>query len=114
MNWLLMYLHQIFFEAATGAYKTAITRWPQSLSAWMGLGNSYYAQGDLSSAASAFNQAMQLYPSNGMPINNLAQVLWEQGKKEKALQAIRHAITLGGPLKSVFEETLQDFEQNDN
>jgi cytochrome c-type biogenesis protein CcmH/NrfG len=44
----------------------------------MGLGNSYYAQGDLSSAASAFNQAMQLYPSNGMPINNLAQVLWEQ------------------------------------
>ncbi|MEJ2331611.1 MAG: hypothetical protein P8Y08_02355 [Desulfobulbaceae bacterium] len=78
MNWLFMYLHQIFFEAATGA------------------------------------QAMQLYPSNGMPINNLAQVLWEQGKKEQALQAIRHAITLGGPLKSVFEETLQDFEQNGN
>jgi len=40
---------------------------------------------------------MQLYPSNGMPINNLAQVLWEQGKKEQALQAIRHAIKLGGP-----------------
>jgi len=50
---------------------------------------------------------MQLYPSNGMPINNLAQVLWEQGKKEQALQAIRHAIELGGPLKSVFEETFR-------
>jgi Flp pilus assembly protein TadD len=57
---------------------------------------------------------MQLYPSNGMPINNLAQVLWEQGKKQQALQAIRHAIELGGPLKSVFEETLQGFEQNRN
>jgi Flp pilus assembly protein TadD len=78
----------------------------------MGLGNSFYAQGDLSSAARAFNQTMQLYPSNGMPINNLAQVLWEQGKKEQAMQAIRHAIELGGPFKYVFEETLQDFEQN--
>jgi tetratricopeptide (TPR) repeat protein len=100
------------FEAAINAYKSAITQWPQSLSAWMGLGNSFYAQGDLSSAARAFNQTMQLYPSNGMPINNLAQVLWEQGKKEQAMQAIRHAIELGGPFKYVFEETLQDFEQN--
>jgi tetratricopeptide (TPR) repeat protein len=100
------------FEAAISAYKSAISRWPQSLSAWMGLGNSFYAQGDLPSAASAFYQAMQLYPSNGMPINNFAQVLWEQGKKEQAIQAIRHAIELGGPLKYVFEETLQDFEKN--
>ncbi|MGB6289239.1 MAG: PA2778 family cysteine peptidase, partial [Desulfobulbales bacterium] len=100
------------FETAISAYRSAISRWPQSLSAWMGLGNSFYAQGDLSSAASAFKQAMQLYPSNGMPINNFAQVLWEQGKKEQAMQAIRHAIELGGPFKSVFEETLQDFEQN--
>ena len=100
------------FETAISAYRSAISLWPQSLSAWMGLGNSFYAQGDLSSAASAFKQAMQLYPSNGMPINNFAQVLWEQGKKEQAMQAIRHAIELGGPFKSVFEETLQDFEQN--
>ncbi|KPK36777.1 MAG: hypothetical protein AMK70_01020 [Nitrospira bacterium SG8_35_1] len=100
------------FEAAISAYKSAISRWPQSLSAWMGLGNSFYAQGDLSSSASAFNQAMKLYPSNGMPINNFAQVLWEQGKKEQAMQAIRHAIELGGPFKYVFEQTLQDFEQN--
>jgi tetratricopeptide (TPR) repeat protein len=101
------------FEAAISAYKTAITRWPQSLSAWMGLGNSFYAQGDLLSAANAFNQAMQLYPSNGMPMNNLAQVFWEQGKKEQAIQVIRHAIELGGPFKYVFEETLHNFEQNE-
>ena len=101
------------FEAAISAYKTALIRWPKSLSAWMGLGNSFYAQGDLSTAASAFKQAMQLYPSNGMPMNNLAQVLWEQGKKEQALQEVRRAIELGGPFKFVFEDTLQAFEQSE-
>ena len=101
------------FEAAISAYKTALTRWPESLSAWMGLGNSFYAQGELSSAAGAYNQAMQLHPANGMPLNNLAQVLWEQGKKEEALQKIRHAIELDGPYKSVFEKTLHDFEQSE-
>lgn len=101
------------FEAAISAYKTALTRWPKSLSAWMGLGNSFYAQGDLSSAESAFKQARQLYPSNGMPMNNLAQILWEQGKKEQALEVVRRAIEIGGPFKFVFEETLQAFEQSE-
>lgn len=102
------------FELAASGYKTAINRWPKSLSAWMGLGNSLYAQGNLSFAASAFEQAIKLYPSNGMPLNNLAQVLWEQGKKEQALRTIHQAINLGGPLKEVFEETLQNFDQNNN
>ena len=102
------------FEAAKRGYKTATKRWPNSLSAWMGLGNSFYAQGNLPSASSAFEQAVKLYPTNGMPLNNLAQVLWEQGKKEQALQTIRQAIDLGGPLKDVFEETLQNFDQINN
>ena len=101
-------------EAAVRGYKTAINRWPESLSALMGLGNSFYAQGKLSSAADAFELAIQLNPSNGVPLNNLAQVLWEQGKKEQALQTIRHAIDLGGPFKDAFKETLQSFEQNKN
>jgi len=102
------------FEEAARGYKTATDHWPKSLSAWMGLGNSFYAQGNLSSAASAFGQATKLYPKNGVPLNNLAQVLWEQGKKEQALQTIRHAINLGGPLKEVFEDTLKNFDQNNN
>ena len=100
------------FAAAVRGYQSAIKRWPASLAAWMGLGNSFYAQGDLSSAAAAFRQAHQLHPANGMPLNNLSQVLWEQGEKEQALQAIRNAIELGGPFTPVFEETLEGFQQN--
>jgi tetratricopeptide (TPR) repeat protein len=99
------------FEAAVIGYKSAINRWPESLAAWMGLGNSFYAQGDLSSARDALEQAFKLHPSNGMPLNNLSQVLWEQGEKEQALLAILHAIELGGPLKHVYKETLQSFVQ---
>jgi tetratricopeptide (TPR) repeat protein len=102
------------FEIAAKGYKTALSRWPKSLPALMGLGNSYYAQGNLSFAANAFEQAIKLYPTNGVPLNNLAQVLWEQGKKEQALLTIRHAINLGGPLKEVFEETLQNFDRINN
>ena len=102
------------FEAAIRSYKTALFRWPGSLSAWMGLGNSFFAQGDLSSAAKAFEQATIIHPTDGMPLNNLARVLWEQGKEEEALLAVRHAIELGGPFKSVFEETLHGFEQISN
>ena len=100
------------FKAAAIAYKTALSRWPESLPALIGLGNSFYAQGDFSSAAGAFKQATELYPSHGLPFNNLAQVLWELDKKEEALQAIHHAIELGGPSGFLFEETLHGFEQN--
>ena len=98
-------------KAAVRAYKTALSRWPESFPAWIGLGNSFYAQGDLSSAANAFKQAIQLKPAHGLPLNNLAQVLWEQGKKEEAIQTIRHAIELGGPYQDLFEETLHGFDQ---
>jgi tetratricopeptide (TPR) repeat protein len=101
------------FEAAVRAYKTALSRWPKSFPAWMGLGNSFYARRDLSSAAYAFKQAALLNPSQGLPLNNLAQVFWEQGKKEEALQAIRHAIELGGPYRNLFEETLRGFEKGE-
>jgi len=99
------------FEAAVVGYKTAINLWPENLAAWMGLGNSYYALGDLSSAADAFEQAFKIYPSNGLPLNNLSQVLWEQGAKEQAILAILHAIELGGPYKHVFNETFLSFVQ---
>lgn len=100
------------FGEATMGYKTATELWPKSLPAWMGLGNSFYAQGNLSSAANAFEQATMIDPENGVPLNNLAQVLWEQGKKEQAMQTIRHAINRGGPLKEVYEDTLQSFNKN--
>ena len=98
------------FDAAVAGYQTALSRWPRSLPALMGLGNSYYALGDIKSAERAFRKATELHHQSAPAFNNLAQVLLEQGRKQEALAAAQKAVYLGGPLKSVSEQTLQEIQ----
>lgn len=100
------------WEAAVEGYKTALARWPDSLGACMGLGNSYYASGDKESAEAAFREATRRFPTNGSAYNNLAQVLWEQGEQEDAVKAARRAVELGGALVDVYRETLEQIENS--
>jgi len=94
-------------SAATG-YTAALKRWPESFAAWIGLGNSFYNLHDLAGAAEAFRRAALLQPGNGIPLNNLAQVLTEQGKPQEALAAAQRAVELGGPLLENFKQTLEE------
>ena len=96
------------FKAAVTGYQTALTRWPQNLTALMGLGYSYYSLGDLKEAESAFRKATELHPQSAPAYNNLADVLLKQGRISEALVAAQKAVNLGGPLKSVSEKTLQE------
>ena len=96
------------FQAAVTGYQTALTRWPASLNARMGLGNSYYALGDFKNAEQAFREATELHPQAAAAYNNLAYALLEQGRKQEALAAAQHAIALGGPMQAEFEKTLQE------
>lgn len=96
-------------EAAL-AYATALTRWPKSLAAWMGLGNSRYALGDMRGAEAAFRQAAQHHPQAGVAFNNLAQVLADQGRLPEARVTALRAVELGGPQQDTFRETLKQIE----
>jgi hypothetical protein len=98
------------WPAAVKGYYTALVRWPDNLFARIGLGNSYYALGDKESAEAAFREATRRFPTNGAAFNNLAQVLWEQGKQEDALEAARMAVKLGGPLANVYRKTLEEIQ----
>ncbi len=100
------------FQAAIEGYQTALTRWPQSLIAYMGLGNSLYALGDLQSAEDAFRMAVENHPRAAGAFNNLAQVLLEQGRKQEALKAAQRAVAIGGPLSEVYESTLKEIQSN--
>ena len=102
------------WQAAIEGYHTALERWPGSLSAGIGLGNAYYAAGDLSSAEGAFREAARNSPESGAAFNNLAQVLWEQGKVSEALGAARTAVRLGGAMIHVYQKTLNDIEADVN
>jgi hypothetical protein len=96
-------------EAVKG-YQTALQQWPGSLPALMGLGNSFYALRELPRAANAFQEAARFHPASGAAFNNLAQVLWEEGRREKALAAAQKAVALGGPLADTYRKTLKEIQ----
>lgn len=98
------------WEAAARGYQAALTRWPASLGAWMGLGNARYAQGRLEAAAAAFEEAVRRHPESGAAHNNLAHVYGRLGRRAEALAAARRAVALGGPLAGRYRETLQELE----
>jgi hypothetical protein len=77
--------------AAVRAYAAVLARWPASLTAALGLGNSHHAAGDLPGAARAFEQAAQRHDS-AAAWNNLARVRWALGEPEAARQAARRAV----------------------
>ena len=81
-------------SAALKAYDAAVKRWPNSLAAWMGLGNIRYALADISGAAKAFEQANTIHPDAAEPLNNLAQVRLQQGEFDAAIEAIEKALQL--------------------
>ena len=98
------------WQETSAAYETALARWPKSLAARMGLGNSRHAQGDVRGAEAAFRQATQEHPDAAAAFNNLAQALADQNRFDQARAAARRAVELGGPQSETFRETLQQIE----
>ena len=98
------------WKAAAEAYRSAHERWPTSLGALIGLGNSHYALRDLSGAEQAFRVATRLHPAAAVAFNNLAHVLAEMGNLEEALAAARQAVALRGALEEVSRATLLDIQ----
>lgn len=98
------------YQAAIEGYQTTLTRWPRSLVAFMGLGNSQYALGNLPGAENAFKMAVVNHPQAANAHNNLAQVLFEQGRKQEALEAAQRAVAIGGPMAEVYKTTLREIQ----
>jgi len=65
-------------EAATQAYRAILERWPESLAAWIGLGNASYAMGDLATAEAAFATALDHHPDSSAARQNLTHVRAER------------------------------------
>ena len=98
------------WEAAQEAYKAALTRWPDSWQAWIGLGNCHYRRGNLSAAEAAFRETVARVPDNSDAANNLAHVLAQRGHLAEARFWARRAVRKGGPNLPVYRDTLRDIE----
>ena len=101
------------WPAAVEGYETALSRWPHSFSAHIGLSNSYYAQGDLESARTLLQKTTILFPEEAVAFNNLAHVLGKQGKKQEAIKAARQAVKLGGPHAEEYQKTLDEIQADE-
>jgi tetratricopeptide (TPR) repeat protein len=99
-----------YIAGARTAYQTALRRWPRNQAALIGTGNIAYRDKDLPAAERAFRRAVQLYPDSGIALNNLAQVLLEQGKLDEALQMARLAVSKGGATLGQARQTLVEIE----
>jgi len=96
--------------AARLGYQSALLRWPDNLAARIGVGNTYYSEGDLEGAVQAFREASLRHPESADTFNNLAQVLGELGEFEAARSAAYTAVRLGGSRSVVYRETLRQIE----
>jgi tetratricopeptide (TPR) repeat protein len=98
-------------ESVQRTYVAALIRWPNNLSAQIGVGNTAYRLHDLARAEAAFRTAAHDHPDSVAAFNNLAQTLADQGRYEEALEAAHRAVSLGGSLAQVAQETLDDIER---
>lgn len=93
------------------AYEAMLKRWPSSLAAQMGRGNTAYALQDLATAESAFRQAAAEHPDSVAALNNLANVLAQRGMLEEALANAQRAVSLGGPMQKTAQSTLDEIRK---
>jgi tetratricopeptide (TPR) repeat protein len=94
------------YGAAITAYQTIAIRWPGSIIARMGIGNSEYRLGNHAAAAAAFREAVTIDSAFAPAWNNLANALKAQGLYEEAAAAARVAVRLDD--RAVYRETLED------
>jgi hypothetical protein len=96
---------------ASVAYAAAAKRWPGNLILLTGLGNSAFATGDLSGAASAFREAALAHPDSAVVHNNLANVLLAQGDVTAAKASAQKALQLAEKdqkLQSQIQKTIDE------
>jgi hypothetical protein len=92
-------------RAARIAYQTFLERWPDNVNAAIGLANSHYALGELREAEAVLRRAAQVAPDSVIVLNNLAQILADEGRDTEALHFVDRAAALGGPFAGAVEET---------
>ncbi len=97
---------------AETAYQASLKRWPQALTALMGLGNLAYAQRHYRTAARYFERAAQAHPDAADAFNNLAQSYLMLGQMQQARAASSGALALGGPHLSIYQRTQEAIERH--
>ena len=98
-------------RARTTAYANFLRRWPNNLTASIGLANGLYAQGELTETEAVLRRAADRHPNSVVVLNNLAQTLSDQKRHDEALAIIERAAALGGAFSEAVRETRELIRQ---
>jgi tetratricopeptide (TPR) repeat protein len=94
-------------SSAHRGYVSALRRWPDSLLALSGLGNTAYGLEDYEAAESAYRAALVIEPGKAELWNNLAYALAGLGRRQDSLEAIEHALELD-PYNATFQASRRE------
>ena len=92
-------------RGARTAYTTFLKRWPENVNASVGLANTYYVAGELKEAERVLRATLARQPESAVVLNNLAQILSDQGRNLEALAYINRAAAAGGPFAGEVKDT---------
>ena len=95
-------------EAAAGAWRTAVMRWPTDSVALFGLAGAEFGRGNLEEAEAGYRALLDLDSEHVAARNNLAWVLATQGRLEDAQREIAEAQRLNDD--AALEDELRDTE----
>jgi hypothetical protein len=94
-------------EEAAERYRLILERHPESVRAWVNLGNVSSRQGRTTEAERAYRRALDLAPGDTDALNNLAWLLLKNGSGlEEAESLARRAATRPGPDRPLVLDTL--------
>jgi tetratricopeptide (TPR) repeat protein len=94
------------YADAASAYRTILTRHPESLLAWTNLGNAENQLGNRAAAEEAFRKALAIDATSRDALNNLAWLLYESKRYDEAESLARKAVAQHGPDSYMVLDTL--------
>ena len=94
-------------ESAVAGYHAAIERWPEHSLAWLGVGNAYYAQGNLDAAENAYKRLLSMDSDHLIALNNLSQVQIDRGCFENASATLDAALSAAKANTTIYR-TIQE------
>ncbi|MDH3441391.1 MAG: PA2778 family cysteine peptidase, partial [Gammaproteobacteria bacterium] len=94
-------------ENAVTGYQAATEQWPEHSLAWLGMGNTHYAKGNLDSAESAYQRILSIDSDHLVALNNLSQVQIDRGCIDDAFVTLGEALSAAKPETTIYR-TIQE------
>jgi hypothetical protein len=82
------------YPSALAVYRSVLERWPSSLGAMLGLGNTHFAMKEPKRALEVLARATTIHPQSPIAWHNYSVALWHLRQPKEAAAAARRAISL--------------------